>query len=477
SFARESIDPDLISGFLSAVSTFGTEMKVDQALDEMKYGESVLVLHDGELVRVTLVLSKSPSSILRANLGRFTVTFEENFREKLVNWRGQLGIFEGADDLVDNILNANIILPHEIGDLKNMKLVKSPLGRYVLRIAQQMTSGDRKFFFLASLVSDSSEALKKTPAEILIAIDQLRKANVITPIKIEQFKTGEVSQQELQLIRQQVQQLKIAPEELEPMVSALAKMEPVEREAALTSMRQGTQIKTELAPGLAEVKKVASPDEAAVELKNLEKMAKALLKKKDMEKVLATYRSAELLAFQWNLKEQANHFREVQLDLETKQLQTAYTSALKDAKKAEAKDHASAVESYKKALEAAQKLFKRGIATAEKDVVTLTATVKRLESAPSEERAATEIQMPKKDLLNERRDLLGQMKSLEKQEMWAKLEKICLRLEQISNELYKMGDMAEAKNVKLYRKQASKYAGIAASMQEDRSAEKPKDSE
>jgi exonuclease VII small subunit len=326
-------------------------------------------------------------------------------------------------------------------------------------------------------VSDSSEALKKSPAEILIAIDQMRKAGVLTPIKIEQFKPSEVSQQEAQLIRQQVQQLNVAPEQLEPMVSALAKMEPIEREAALASMRQGTQIKTDLAAPLADVKKVGSPDEAAVELKNLEKNAKAFLKKKDVEKALAAYRSAELLAFQWNLKEQTTHFREIQLDLETRQLNLEYANAMKEGKKAEAKDPASSLEHYKKALEMAQKLFKRGIASAEKDVVTLAAAVNRLEAAAGGQPAPAELKVSKKDLLNERKDLLGQMKGLEKEKMWAKLEKICLRLEQISNELYKMGDMVEARNVKLYRKQASRYSELAASMQEDASGSKDKTSE
>jgi tetratricopeptide (TPR) repeat protein len=261
------------------------------------------------------------------------------------------------------------------------------------------------------------------------------------------------------------------------MVAALAKMEPIEREASLASMRQGKQIKTDLTTQEAAVLKVGSPDEAIVELKKLEKNANALLKKKEIENALAAYRSAELLAFQWNLKEQANHFREIQLNLETRQLNVNYAAAIKQAKKLEAKDPAGALDAYKKALEFSQKLFKRGIGTAEKDVVTLTATVSRLETATGAQPAPTDIKVSKKDLLNERKDLIGQIKSLEKDKMYAKVEKVCLRLEQISNELYKMGDMAEAKNVKLYRKQASKYSEMAASMQEDSTGDKEKPSD
>jgi hypothetical protein len=472
SFARESIDPDLISGFLQAVSTFGTEMKVEQALDEMKYGDSVLLLNDGELLRVTLVLSKSPSSVLRANLGRFTVTFEDTFRDKLVNWRGQLGIFEGADDLVDNLLNASIILPHEVGDLKSMKLVKSPLGRGVLKVAQQMTSGERKFFFLASLVSDSADTFKRPPAEILLAIDQMRKAGVIRPIKMEQFKEKAVSPQELQLIRQQVQQLRVPQDQVESMVQALAKMEPVEREAALTSIKQGKQITTDLTAQLGEVKKVTSPDEAAVEVKNLEKKAKGFLKAKDFEKAMNAYRAGEVLAFQWNLKEDANRLREIQVSLEIDALKTSFGETMKIAKKAEGKDPKAALEAYTKAREVAQLLFKRGMASAEKDVVSLTTIIKRMETASSGAEVSSTIQGTKKDLLAERKELLSQVKALESQEMWAKLQKVYLRLEQISNELYKMGDMVESKNVKLYRKQAMKYQDIVSAIQQDQDGTK-----
>jgi hypothetical protein len=82
----------------------------------------------------------------------------------------------------------------------------------------------------------------------------------------------------------------------------------------------------------------------------------------------------------------------------------------------------------------------------------------------------------KKDLAAERKELLTQVKPLEKQEMWAKLEKIYLRLEQISNEFYKMGNVDEAKNVKMYRKQANKYHDIASAIQEDKGPEKDKKS-
>jgi PKD repeat protein len=80
-------------------------------------------------------------------------------------------------------------------------------------------------------------------------------------------------------------------------------------------------------------------------------------------------------------------------------------------------------------------------------------------------------QQMKKVLLDERKKYLVQIKDLEKSEMWAKLERISLHLEQISDQLYKMGDPAEAQNVKLYRRQGQKYHEKAQEMQQ-KAAEK-----
>jgi hypothetical protein len=56
SFGSEKIDPDLISGFISAVSSFGKEVESQKALNEIRYGDKMLLLADGEYIRVALVL-------------------------------------------------------------------------------------------------------------------------------------------------------------------------------------------------------------------------------------------------------------------------------------------------------------------------------------------------------------------------------------------------------------------------------------
>ena len=67
----KKIKIDLISGFLSAVNTFGKEMESQETLNEITYGDKMLLLSDGEFIRVALVLNKKASIILRKHLKEF----------------------------------------------------------------------------------------------------------------------------------------------------------------------------------------------------------------------------------------------------------------------------------------------------------------------------------------------------------------------------------------------------------------------
>ncbi|HMF30617.1 MAG TPA: PKD domain-containing protein, partial [Candidatus Lokiarchaeia archaeon] len=98
-------------------------------------------------------------------------------------------------------------------------------------------------------------------------------------------------------------------------------------------------------------------------------------------------------------------------------------------------------------------------------------TEDKVPAAPAPTTQGEREQQLRKVLLEERKRFVAQAKELEKLEMYAKLKKIALRIEQISDQLYRMGDPAEAQNVKQYRKLGQKYAELAEAMQK-KTAEK-----
>ena len=130
------IDPDLISGFLSAAQSFVRESMSADGISEIKSGENHLLISDGELVRVTMVLAKGASQFLRANTARLVMLFENQYYQELMEWRGSLNVFHNAGPLIDETLHTSVILPHQITtSIKILKSIKSPLAQRLLKCA------------------------------------------------------------------------------------------------------------------------------------------------------------------------------------------------------------------------------------------------------------------------------------------------------------------------------------------------------
>ncbi|MEJ2276519.1 MAG: hypothetical protein P8Y70_02045 [Candidatus Lokiarchaeota archaeon] len=199
SYGTEEIDPELISGFISAVSSFGREMESQMALNEITYGDKMLLLADGVYIRVALVLGKKASIILRQHLKQFINAFEQKYTDILPSWRGQLKPFHDAGHLVDEILNTSIILPHELSyEIKQVKGLKNPHSRDILNVAMDLKKeSGRNFFFIATLIEKATEDTNKDIAEIFMGVKELRDTNILSPIEISAIEEQPISQQEM----------------------------------------------------------------------------------------------------------------------------------------------------------------------------------------------------------------------------------------------------------------------------------------
>lgn len=95
-------DPDLVSGFLQAISSFGSEVSAKETgLEEIRYQGFVVALSEGELVRSAFICNESPSTTLMSNIKYFTIKFEDQHRQGLETWTGDVSIFDKALDLVE----------------------------------------------------------------------------------------------------------------------------------------------------------------------------------------------------------------------------------------------------------------------------------------------------------------------------------------------------------------------------------------
>ncbi|NVM31539.1 MAG: hypothetical protein HWN65_22065 [Candidatus Helarchaeota archaeon] len=98
------INPDLISGFLTAIGSFGSEIKSKSVpIRKMAYKEFEIILNQGELVVAALILDGNSSEWHELKLAEFTKEFEREFQENLKVWTGELTQFKSAGLMVDRV--------------------------------------------------------------------------------------------------------------------------------------------------------------------------------------------------------------------------------------------------------------------------------------------------------------------------------------------------------------------------------------
>jgi len=377
SYGSEQIDPELIGGFLSAVSSFGKEMATQEALNEISYGDKMLLLADGNLIRVALVLGKNASLILRRHLKEFISTFEKTYNDVLPKWRGQLNYFKNAGLIVDDLLNTSIILPHQISyDFSSVKDLKNPHSKDVLKVAQSCCEETkREFFFIATLLKDSSEMTNKDTAEIFMGIKELRDKKILIPIEISSIEAYPISQQELNLINQKVVALpNLSNDEKQKLVQDLSQLGPVEREAYLTSLsKQNVIVTAPIKTTTVEGVDVDNKKSAKKGIKELLKRGKIAEGKEDHIRAIELYESAALLASNWELTDDYVKIEEIIRKSKIEDLKEKKSQLEKEAKGAvKAKKYAEAAAKFKYASKMASEIFKLGDTSMTKEVKRLT---------------------------------------------------------------------------------------------------------
>jgi len=376
SYGSEQIDPELIGGFLSAVSSFGKEMSTQEALNEISYGDKMLLLADGVLIRVALVLGKKGSLILRRHLKTFINTFEKAYNDVLPNWRGQLNHFRNAGVIVDELLNTSIILPHQISyEISNVKELKNPHSKEVLKVAQSCCDeAEREFFFIATLLKEAAERTNKDTAEIFMGIKELRDKKILIPIEISAIGEQPVSQQEINLINQKVMSLtNLTNEEKQKLVNDLAQLGPVEREAYLSSLSKQQEIIT--APIKTTIGDLSVDNQKAAKkgIKELLKRAKIAQSKKNYIKAVEIYQAAAILATNWELMVEFHKIEETIRKTRIEDLSIKKTNLEHEAKSAvKENNYLEAATKYKYASKMASEIFKLGVTEMTKEVKRLT---------------------------------------------------------------------------------------------------------
>ncbi|TXT65079.1 MAG: hypothetical protein BAJALOKI1v1_470001 [Promethearchaeota archaeon] len=364
SFGSEKIDPDLISGFISAVSSFGKEIESQKALNEMKYGDKTLLLSDGEYIRVALVLNKKASLPLRRNLKEFVEDFEDKYGEACEGWKGQLDVFKGAEPLVDKHFNTSIILPHRISyKPSDVKALKNTHSKDILKIAESLLKeSDREFFFVSKLLDKSRDETNKDIAEVFMGIKELREMGLLIPIDISKIEEKPISPQERQQIEQKVHELLDVPEDQkQEIVEQLVRTNPEEREAYIASLQKQEEIISAPVKSKIGEKVIENKKEAKKELKKLEKKAEKERKVHKYQNAIEIYEQAAIIANNWDMKKVFDQMQEEIRQTKIDELKINMKEHVVKGERFEKReDYANASKEFEQASKFASEIFKQG---------------------------------------------------------------------------------------------------------------------
>jgi hypothetical protein len=151
-FTEIPIDETLVSGFLSAITSFGEELagktgnniekgsnaaaSDTSGLEELSYQQFKIFNIDSHQIRTSLLLLKKASPTLKTKAHDFNVKFEEKYKTELEKWGGKTFPPGPIVELFEEVFSADLLYPHSV---LNNKIINykpdSKIEKMILREA------------------------------------------------------------------------------------------------------------------------------------------------------------------------------------------------------------------------------------------------------------------------------------------------------------------------------------------------------
>jgi len=179
SLAEVPIDESLVSGFLSAISSFGAEISTKMkknlkgGLEELSYQQFKIILDEGQHVRVALLLLRRPSDSLKERLHAFTEAFEKHFQAQIVNFKGEVLQDMAVTPLIEHAFEADLLYPHRLIEQKAGPYAKElPRKSVVKKVLSVVGGGEfESMFYVREIINH----LKTKGIEEIHSFDAVQK--------------------------------------------------------------------------------------------------------------------------------------------------------------------------------------------------------------------------------------------------------------------------------------------------------------
>lgn len=180
--SSEKLDPDLISGFLHAISSFKREFKKNgiskQARGfEMNYYDFHINLTDGDYVRIALIAEQQPSEYLKEQQIQFTKEFEDRYQKLIISFKGDTSVFNGADKLVEKYFNISLMYPLQTNQNKESDDLDK-LEKDLVELANEIQK-EKEYFFFSDLLSFGMVGRDEPRNKVISTIINLKKENYL----------------------------------------------------------------------------------------------------------------------------------------------------------------------------------------------------------------------------------------------------------------------------------------------------------
>ncbi|MFW9957056.1 MAG: hypothetical protein ACFFCT_03205, partial [Candidatus Odinarchaeota archaeon] len=184
-FTDERIQPDLISGFIAAITSVYGEIKGDGVrgtLEEIQYHGLRLNSYSGDKIIGILILEGEMTPLLKDRLQFFVELFENQYEKDLDGWSGLVDCFdsEWIVSTLNSAFNYAWLLPHRFGPTQKVSKTDARILDYIAAVRDE-----RGEFYIRKLISPLSEMLELTEAQILDRLLTLQERGAIVPVGVQ----------------------------------------------------------------------------------------------------------------------------------------------------------------------------------------------------------------------------------------------------------------------------------------------------
>ncbi|MHA2429908.1 MAG: hypothetical protein ACXACC_02630 [Promethearchaeota archaeon] len=178
-FTKQKIDPTLISGFLSAIQSFGIELTdSDEKTQTIKleYKNSKVLMSEFKDFRIVIIMNELPSQKFFDSISSLAFDIELYYSRYLENFKGNIDPFNGIENLLKKHLNISFLYPLKI--VKSGKTKVSPTEKIMIgRALESMKKNKQNYFYITHIME-----IKTCDSKDIEAIFNLIDKNTFQPV-------------------------------------------------------------------------------------------------------------------------------------------------------------------------------------------------------------------------------------------------------------------------------------------------------